>query len=82
VTIARFRAGLWPAATGLDRLGAGAVRPAGMGWLGVIALDGMEVKAAASVAANGNAEALRQYSPVRRAGPPAGWEEIAFHRSR
>jgi transposase len=60
VTIARFRAALGPAAAGLfDQVLILCAR-LGMGRLGVIALDGTKVKASASLAANKNAEALRQ----------------------
>jgi transposase len=60
VTIARFRAGLGPAAAGLfDQVLILCAR-LGMGRLGVIALDGTKVKASASLAANKNAGTLRQ----------------------
>ncbi len=60
VTIARFRAGLGPAAAALFDQVLMLCARLGMGQLGVIALDGTKVKASASAAANKNAAALRE----------------------
>jgi transposase len=60
VTIARFRAGLGPAAAELFDQVLMLCARLGMGRLGVVALDGTKVKAPASLAANKNAAALRE----------------------
>ena len=60
VTVARFRAGLGPAAAELfDQVLVLCAR-LGMGQLGLVALDGMKIAAAASVKANRTEQALRE----------------------
>jgi transposase len=60
VTVARFRAGLGPAAGELFAQVLRLCARLGMGQLGVIALDGMKIAAAASAAANRGEDALRK----------------------
>jgi transposase len=71
VTIARFRAGLGPAATELFDQVLMLCARLGMGRLGVVALDGTKVKASASLAANKNAAALRELAAQIAAGHAA-----------
>ena len=60
VTIARFRAGLGPAAGELFRQVLALCARLGMGQLGLVALDGMKIAASASKSANRTEEALRK----------------------
>ena len=60
VTIARFRAGLGPAAAALFDQVLMLCARLGMGQLGLVALDGMKIAASASMSANRTADGLRK----------------------